>query len=38
MARAAERAIESIQETIGILVPHSADAGAPADTDKSAKE
>jgi len=38
MARAWPSAIESIQETIGILVPHSADAGAPADTDKSAKE
>jgi NTE family protein len=35
-ARAAERAIESIQEAIGILVPPSADAGAP--VDKSAKE
>jgi NTE family protein len=35
-ARAAERAIESIQEAIGILVPPSVDAGAPAD--KGAKE
>jgi NTE family protein len=35
-ARAAERAIESIQEAIGILVPPSVDAGAPAD--KRAKE
>jgi len=33
-ARAAERAIESIQETIGILVPPSIDAG----PDKAAKE
>src|SRR5260221_3246177 len=37
-ARAAERAIESIQEAIGILVPPSADAGALGDTDKSAEE
>jgi NTE family protein len=35
-ARAAERAIESIQEAIGILVPPSPDTSAPAD--KSAKE
>jgi NTE family protein len=35
-ARAAERAIESIQEAIGILVPPSVDAGAPAD--KGTKE
>jgi len=35
-ARAAERAIESIQEAIGILVPPSTEAGVPAD--KSAKE
>jgi NTE family protein len=34
-ARAAERAIESIQEAIGILVPPSADTSAPAE--KSAK-
>jgi NTE family protein len=35
-ARAAERAIESIQEAIGILVPPSPEAEVP--TDKSAKE
>ena len=35
-ARAAERAIESIQEAIGILVPPSTESGVPAD--KSAKE
>ena len=35
-ARAAERAIESIQEAIGILVPPSTEAAVPAD--KSAKE
>jgi NTE family protein len=35
-ARAAERAIESIQEAIGILVPPSPEAGAPAD--KNGKE
>jgi NTE family protein len=35
-ARAAERAIESIQEAIGILAPPSAEAAMPADT--SAKE
>jgi NTE family protein len=35
-ARAAERAIESIQEAIGILVPPSPDTSAP--VDKSAKE
>ena len=35
-ARAAERAIESIQEAIGILVPPSTEAGVQAD--KSVKE
>ena len=34
-ARAAERAIESIQEAIGILVPPSADTAAP--TEKAIK-
>jgi NTE family protein len=35
-ARAAERAIESIQEAIGILVPPSAEAGAA--VEKTAKK
>jgi NTE family protein len=37
-ARAAERAIESIQEAIGILVPPSAGVGTGAPADKSVKE